>query len=139
MFKKLINKLYSFNIIVYITYIIPSVFYKINKPISNFYSFNILAVLGWIGLIIHFYLIYFAEQNSASGLVYAFDAICFYLITFLVLFVSIILERILSLQIKNKFITQNKFITILRYIGLLIWFVPLVYCLVVIIKMEFFY
>ena len=100
-----------------------------NKPMSEFYSFNILAVLGWIGLIIHFYLIYFAEQNSASGLVYAFDAICFYLITFLVLFISIILEHILSLKIKNKFITQNKFIAILRYIGLLIWFVPLVFFL----------
>ena len=113
----------------------------INKPISTFYSFNILAALGWIGLVLYLYLYlkYFAEQNTASVLVYSIIIICFYLITFLVLFVSIILERILSLQIKNKFITQNKFITILRYIGLLIWFVPLVYCLVVIIKMEFFY
>lgn len=138
MFKKLISKLYSFSIVVYIIGLISSTASKFNKPLGTFYSFNILAVLGWIGLCIHFYLTFFAEQNSASGLVYAFDFICFYLFTFLILFVTLILERILSLQIKNKFITQNKIIAILRYIGLLIWFVPLVWCLFI-IGPAFFY
>ena len=111
----------------------------INKPISTFYSFNILAALGWIGLVLYLYLKYFAEQNTASVLVYSIIMVCFYLITFVILLISIIKEQIFSLEIKNKFITQNKIVTILRYTGLLIWFVPLVYCLVVIIKMEFFY
>jgi len=111
----------------------------INKPISTFYSFNILAALGWIGLVIHFYLLYFAEQNTASGLIYAFDMICFYLITFVILLISIIIEHIFSLEIKNKFITQNKIVSVLRYTGLLLWFVPLVYFLNMLIKNIFFY
>lgn len=105
------------------------------KPISIFYSFNILAVLG----LISFIFFYLNQGYYGFGMALLFIFPIYYAVTFLIFIITYIIEHIFSLEIKNKFITQNKFIAILRYIGLLIWFVPLVYCLVVIIKMEFFY
>ena len=127
MFKKLISKLYNFNIIVYITGIISSVFSKINKPISISYSFNILAVISWITFLIVLITSFSLKSGDISGIVIIYILAIYYTITFLIFIITFIIERIFSLEIKNKFITQNKFIAILRYIGLLIWLVPLLF------------
>jgi len=129
MFKKLISKLYNFNIIVYITGIISSVFSKINKPISISYSFNILAVISWITFLIVLITSFSLKSGDISGIVIIYILAIYYTITFLIFIITFIIERIFSLEIKNKFITQNKFIAILRYIGLLIWLVPLLFFL----------
>ena len=129
MFKKLISKLYNFNIIVYITGIISSVFSKINKPISISYSFNILAVISWITFLIVLITSFSLKSGDISGIVIIYILAIYYAVTFLIFIITYIIEHIFSLEIKNKFITQNKFIAILRYIGLLIWLVPLLFFL----------
>ncbi len=79
------------------------------------------------------------DIRYASGIIIIYFLAIYYITTFLIFITTFIFERIFSLEIKNKFITQNKIVSILRYTGLLIWLVPLVYFLNMLIKNIFFY
>lgn len=110
-----------------------------NKPISTFYSFNILAVISWIKIFVILKIIFSLKSGEISGsIAFIYVLIIYYIATFFIFVITLTIEKLLSLQIKNKFITQNKIIAILRYIGLLIWFVPLVWCLFTFLELEFF-
>jgi len=105
-----------------------------DKPLCYFYSFNILSLLSLISFVI--FLINERLYGVGMGLLFILPP--YYLTTFLIFIIIFIIERIFSLEIKNKFITKNIFISVLRYTGLLIWLVPLVYFLNMLIVLEFF-
>ncbi len=112
----------------------------INKPLCYFYSFNILAIISWIAFLTVYGMFIFNDDiRYASGIIIIYFLAIYYITTFLIFITTFIFERIFSLEIKNKFITQNKIVSILRYTGLLIWLVPLVYFLNMLIKNIFFY
>ena len=106
------------------------------KRLNEYFSYNIIAINGWIGLFLILFLakIYFYEKKiNAIGTVldfYLIYVIIFLLCIFCIVFIIFIIEKTFGLRIENDFILKNKVINFLRIIGILLF---ITYCILFII------
>ncbi len=96
------------------------------KKLNEYFSYNIIALTGWIGIFFIIFLIkvysYERHINAQSTILgfYLFFVIIFILCIFCISFIVFVIEKTFNLKIKNRFLLNNKILNFLRIIGILL-------------------
>ena len=102
------------------------------KKLNKYFSYNIIAIAGWVGLLFTLFLIkiyYYEKDINAQGTVLGFYlsyVLIFLLCIFCLSFIVFVIEKTFNLKIKNSFILNNKIINLLRIIGIIM---SIAYCI----------
>ena len=103
----------------------------------NKYSFNFLAICGWVVSIAYFtfYLLATLYQWYGSAISFIVLTILFFALFCLSLSIIIlVLEEIFAWKIKNQDFLNNKFIFIFQILGSIFAILPILYFLFLLIK-----
>ena len=104
--------------------------------LRNRYSFNFLAICGWITAFLYLFFFYPYKLDDELGTPYAFFLLFTVLLNIIFCFISIfiyLIEFMAKKQITNQKFLTSKFVFYLQIFGILFFLVPFAIMLYVII------